>query len=183
MMRRVTASALFLLLASASAAFAQQTESPPVPAMVAPPREEPRMTLRVQVVISRHDGDRTISRVPHTILATTGRAGPTQMRIGSQVPILTGAGASYNYNDVGTSIDCLANALESGVYQLRITVEDTSPFESDQQDTANRPPTFRSFKTSQTVLLKDGQTTQFTAATDKVSGEVIRIEVGMTVVK
>ncbi|HEX7087207.1 MAG TPA: hypothetical protein VF198_12650 [Vicinamibacterales bacterium] len=30
---------------------------------------------------------------------------------------------------------------------------------------------------------RDGETTQFTASTDKVSGEVIRIEVGMSVVK
>jgi hypothetical protein len=31
--------------------------------------------------------------------------------------------------------------------------------------------------------VKDGQTVQFTAATDRVSGEVVRVEVKLTVVK
>jgi hypothetical protein len=31
--------------------------------------------------------------------------------------------------------------------------------------------------------VKEGQTTQFTAASDRVSGEVVRVEVKLTVVK
>jgi hypothetical protein len=33
------------------------------------------------------------------------------------------------------------------------------------------------------MVLKDGQSAQFTAATDKVSGEVTRVEVTLNVVK
>ena len=33
------------------------------------------------------------------------------------------------------------------------------------------------------AMLKDGQSTQFSAATDKVSGEVVTIDVTLTVVK
>jgi hypothetical protein len=32
-------------------------------------------------------------------------------------------------------------------------------------------------------VLKDGETTQFTAASDRVSGEVVRVEVKVTVLK
>jgi hypothetical protein len=32
-------------------------------------------------------------------------------------------------------------------------------------------------------MLKDGQTAQFTTATDKVSGDVIKVDVTLTVVK
>ena len=42
---------------------------------------------------------------------------------------------------------------------------------------------FRSFKLSNTLLLKDGQSTQLTSASDKVSGEVLRVDVTLTVVK
>lgn len=183
MIRRVIASALFALMACGSAALAQgpPPEPPPVPIMVPAPPEPPPATLRVQVVISRHDDDKTISRVPHTLLVTTGRGTPTQLRIGSRVPVQTGP--MHNYEHVGTNMDCSATAEQDGRYLLRLTVEDTTPFEANQADAPTQLPAFRTFRTMQTVLLRDGQTTQFTASTDKVSGEVIRIEVGMTVVK
>ena len=44
-------------------------------------------------------------------------------------------------------------------------------------------PVFKSFKTRNRLLLRNGQTRQFTAATDRVSGETVRIEVTLTVVK
>jgi hypothetical protein len=44
-------------------------------------------------------------------------------------------------------------------------------------------PVFRNFKTRTTLLLRDGQSRQFTAATDRVSGETVRIDVTLRVVK
>ena len=44
-------------------------------------------------------------------------------------------------------------------------------------------PSFRSFRTSFSVMLRDGQTTQHTSATDPVTGEVIRIDVTLNVMK
>ena len=41
-------------------------------------------------------------------------------------------------------------------------------------------PAFRSFTSTFNVLLKDGQTAQHTAATDPVSGEVLRVDVTLT---
>ena len=35
-------------------------------------------------------------------------------------------------------------------------------------------PSFRSFRASDAMVLKDGATAQFTTATDKVSGETVR---------
>jgi hypothetical protein len=46
-----------------------------------------------------------------------------------------------------------------------------------------RGPWLQSFRSSQTLILKDCQTTQYTTATDKVSGEVVKIDVTLTVVK
>ena len=44
-------------------------------------------------------------------------------------------------------------------------------------------PFFRTFNTSFNALLRDGQTATHVAATDPVSGESVRIEVGVTVVR
>ena len=33
------------------------------------------------------------------------------------------------------------------------------------------------------MMLKDGQTAQFTTVTDKVSGEIVKVDVTLTVVK
>ena len=44
-------------------------------------------------------------------------------------------------------------------------------------------PAFRSFKSNFTVLLRDGQTTQYTSAVDPVSGEVMKIDVTLNVIK
>jgi hypothetical protein len=44
-------------------------------------------------------------------------------------------------------------------------------------------PWFQSFRTNQTMILKDGQTTQYTTAADNVSGEVVKIDMTLTVVK
>ena len=44
-------------------------------------------------------------------------------------------------------------------------------------------PAFRSFRARNTLLMRDGQTRGFTAAADRVSGEVVRVEVGVRVLK
>jgi len=44
-------------------------------------------------------------------------------------------------------------------------------------------PAFRSFTSSFNLLLKDGQAAQQTSATDPVSGEVLKIDVTVTVLK
>jgi hypothetical protein len=42
---------------------------------------------------------------------------------------------------------------------------------------------FRNFSISNQLTLKDGQSTQFTAATDKISGEVLKVEVAILTIK
>ena len=42
-------------------------------------------------------------------------------------------------------------------------------------------PVFRSFGSSNTLVLRDGQSRQYTAAADRVTGESIRVDVALTV--
>ena len=44
-------------------------------------------------------------------------------------------------------------------------------------------PSFRNFRVTEQVMLKDGQSREFVAATDKVNGEVTKVDVTLTVVK
>jgi hypothetical protein len=44
-------------------------------------------------------------------------------------------------------------------------------------------PVTRTFQSANTLVLRDGQTRQFTTATDRVSGEMARVDVTVRVVK
>jgi len=44
-------------------------------------------------------------------------------------------------------------------------------------------PIFRSFRTTNTLLLRDGESAEFTAATDRITGDTIRVTVSLAVMK
>jgi hypothetical protein len=182
--------------------------SPPPPAEPDTSPGAPLVPLDVQVVISRYQGDKQISRLPYSLAVTANSRNESNLNMGNEVPIpMTtftpmpppkppqGGAApemprpmtSMSYRSVGTAISCRASSREGGQYELMISVDDTSVLTSDQ---AARPdtlaasmPVFRSFKARNTLLLSDGQTRQYTAAADRVSGEVVRVEVTLKVVK
>jgi hypothetical protein len=93
------------------------------------------------------------------------------------------------YRDVGTNIDCGVSPMQDdGRYHVVITIDDTSVYgDAPVNAAANAPPpgnpSFRSFRAQDSMTLKDGQTAQFTTATDKVSGEIVKVDVTLTVVK
>jgi type II secretory pathway component GspD/PulD (secretin) len=92
---------------------------------------------------------------------------------------------SFQYKDVGTNIDCSASSTDDGRYRLAITIEDSSIItdEKAQPGQVKGNPSFRSFRSTETLLLRDGQTLQFTSATDKISGDVVKVDVTLTVIR
>lgn len=167
----------------------------PRPAAPSLPAASALNTLKIQVVLSRFQGDKQISSVPYMLTANTNERGGARvsLRLGTQVPITTTSrqGSEANaplvptvtYRDVGTSIDCGVQAVADGRYRLDLSVEDSSVETSSGSGAINRNPAFKSFKTSESVLLRDGQSTQYSTATDKVNGETWKIDVTLTVVK
>ena len=182
-----------------------------VAAAVVPARAQQRpeaVPLKVTVVLSRYQGEKRVSSMPYT-LGVTAKEGPsaprTTLRMGVDVPVLQtvfgggGAGdnatlpqSSYTYRNVGTNIDCTASLdpAMNGVFQLMMTVSDTSVGLGAAATKPSTPsavmadvPTFRSFNSSFTALFRDGQTTQYTSATDPLSGEVMKIDVTLNVMK
>ena len=151
--------------------------------------------LQVQIVISRYQGDKKVSSLPYTLSIHENNR-KTSLRMSSDIPIVSTMIASpaspkaappqssYQYRSVGTMIDCTANPSPGNQYRLALEIEDSSVYPDDQARTPKGGvPTFRSFKLSNTLLLKDGQSTQLTSASDKVSGEVLKVDVTLTVVK
>ena len=178
---------------------AQEPVTLPLPPQASQPpggRKTPApVPLKVTVVLSRFQGDKRISSMPYVlgVMASGWGPGPkTTLRMGVEVPVAVTAFAggdgkttpvsSYSYRSVGTNIDCGATFDEAvpGMFQLALTVSDSSLGLDAQKGTARVAPdvpSFRNFNSSFTALLRDGQTMQYTSATDPVTGEVMKIDV------
>src|SRR4029077_494502 len=156
-------------------------------------RNAPVTSLKVQVVLSRYDGERKLASMPYTLMVNAGdRDNRVTLRMGVALPV-TGVGAAgptVTVHDIGTNMDCTATATDDGRFRIGLAVNHSSVYETDQkhlQATIPRPgdsaQLVRSFTSSFFVLLRDKETAQSIAATDPVTGEVMRIDVTLTVVK
>src|SRR4029079_5417352 len=120
--------------------------------------------------VSRYQGDKKISSLPYTLSVITDErnrnSGHANLRLGTQVPItstvLQGNGdnarmvPSVQYRDTGTNIDCNLVALEEGRFKVTLTVEDSS-IDAGAGSANGGHPSFKSFRTSESLLMKDGQ--------------------------
>jgi Flp pilus assembly secretin CpaC len=155
-----------------------------------PERRGPQgQTLRVQLVITRMQGDKKLAVLPYTLVVGTGGA-RTRMRMGVDTPVPVQMPStpdsdkprtSFQYKTVGTNIDCGAWVRDEGRYQLSIGVESSSALPGVPG--SGEAPLFRRFDTNVDAWLRDGQSLQTIASTDPVTGEVVKIDVTLTVVK
>ena len=94
-------------------------------------------------------------------------------------------GMSYQYRPVGTQIDSFARSAGGDRYKVTVIINESSVYGEDAtaMETFRAPgvPVFRSFESSNTLVLRDGQSRQYTAAADRVTGESIRVDVALTV--
>ena len=146
--------------------------------------------LELEVVISRYTSDnKKISSLPYSVAVNAGeRAEGTKLRMGANVPVPSGFGSgqitSFNYQNVGTNIDCNARSLGEGRFVININVEERSVVQPTSGANPNVPaPVIRNFEAQNSLVLRDGQTRQFTAASDRVTGEVVKVDVTLRVVK
>jgi hypothetical protein len=182
LIRRLPMSVAVAIVAAAITAHAQDRPGPT--AVTA---------LKVQVVLSRYDGEKKLSSMPYTLLVNAGdRDNRVTLRMGVALPV-TGVGASgptITVHDIGTNMDCTATPTDDGRFRIGLAVNHTSVYETEQQHlqaTIPRPGNsaqlVRSFTSSFSLLLRDRETGQSIAATDPVTGEVMRIDVTLNVVK
>ncbi|MGH9371020.1 MAG: hypothetical protein ACRD15_05770 [Vicinamibacterales bacterium] len=191
MMNRWTGICALMALSVAGAAAQEKPAQPqekPAPAQAL--ESVGRVPLKVTVVISRFQGDKKTSSLPY-VLGVTANSQATTLRMGIQVPIVATsqkAGTTqvpfnpFSYREVGTNIDCLAETAPGGLYNLGFVVEDSSVHLNPGEKPGSAAvmeeiPSFRTFKVSFTALMREGQTTQYTSATDPVTGEVMKVDV------
>ena len=192
---------LVTALLGATPARAQEPKPAPAPAPAptaqpdAAKRETPGplVPLDIQVVVNRYQGDKRVSSLPYSLAVNANDRAVSSLRMGARVPVVgTPPGSTpntpvlVNYENVGTNIDCFARTTEDGRFQVNITIEDSSVYQNVEgavAPTAAGRPVMRSFRSTNTLVLRDGQARQFSAATDRVNGEVVRIEVTLRVVK
>jgi type II/III secretion system protein len=184
-----------LALASTAVASTQEKEKvpPAAPQRALMPTPLNVTPLKVQVVIGRYQGEKKLSSMPYTL--TMNANNHANLRMGARIPIVmlamtnvpkdTPAGGPIQYQDVGTNIDCSSTALDDGRYLLNISVDDSSVYPDDQPSSGGTKgnPSFRSFRAANSMVLRNGETGQFTTATDKVTGETVKVDVTLTVMK
>jgi hypothetical protein len=161
-----------------------------------PPAVASSVTLKVTVVISRFDNDKKTGSLPFVLMVVPGPTrGPdgydgdaTSLQMGSEVPVATvvGPAATFTYRSIGTNINASAKKIDEARYNLNLNVTDSQIMSDSPQGASvgrSSTPSFQSFKSNNRMILRDGQTVQFTAATDKASGEVVKLDVTMNVIK
>jgi hypothetical protein len=196
----IRAAAVCFLMSFAAGAHAQTQ-----PASAAPQTgpASPKLTIdlnrvlpvRVLVTVSRYQGDKRISSMPYTVSVNGAQRGVGQIRIGAEVPITTGVTAAsdgkqappaLSYEHLGTQIDCRVSPTDDGRYAVELTVAEKSLYPDGEGPNVARPsgnPPFRSFRTSNVMVLRDGQSAEFAAAGDRLTGEIIRVEATLHIVK
>src|SRR5262245_51579683 len=108
-----------LALAVSSPAAAQMgAPGPPGP-------HKPMTPVKVQLVLSRYKGETKVGSLPYTLPCNADDDRPTNLRMGIEVPISTTKDGTptTQYKNVGTNIDCRAEALDDGRFRLALTVE------------------------------------------------------------
>jgi hypothetical protein len=160
---------------------ASETKPAPQPE-VARARVGP-VPLRVQIAIARFEGEKRVANLPFTLIVNAGDGPLTSLRTGVEMPIPFAN--SFQYRNVGINIDCRADEIRDSRYRIEANVEQSSVTTTAEKRAPGTPdaPFFRTFKTSFKAILRDGQTSTLVMATDPVSGETTRIELGMTVVR
>ena len=125
--------------------------------------------LRVEVVISRFQGDTQVSRLPYTM--SVNADGIARFRLGT--------GLIY------TRIDCTAMSLDDGKFRLSINIDESTAYADDVREEAGTPnstePVLRGFQSTNSVVLVNGKSAQLTAGVDKINGEVVKVDVTLTV--
>jgi len=182
-----------VVVAFASALGAQQQPAtpiavPPVQNVPAPGTTKPDVNrqvptaVKVDIVLSRMNGSKSLSSLPYTLNVTEGNA--THLRVGSQVPIpQSGPGPAVSYQNVGSSIDCDVRLLVDGRYRVALTMDDSSVAEGPAPSGFPNLPVIRSYRVDNLLVLRSGETTTFNVATDKVSGDTIAAKVTVTALK
>lgn len=185
----------------------QQLSTPPPSPLPEPLRFPPfgeSVNLSVEVTISRYQGDELVRSLPYVLAVTAWpdqppgfrSHPPSHVRMDTEVPVRTRLqpadpdgeptpGEPFTYRSVGTLIECRAAIAGDDRYRVTVSIDESSVHGEDAtaMEAVRAPdaPVFRSFESNNSLLLRNGQASRYTAAADPVTGESIRVDVALTV--
>jgi hypothetical protein len=166
---------------------------------------EPSTPVKLQVVLSEYDGTKKIANLVYTIPLLVPGLKPggaySTLRIGVKVPVTTAESKTgdtqIQYIDVGTNIDARVAHADGGKYQADLKVDRSSLYVtardqdgktvgkewSDGEAPPTTQPFVRQYRGDVAMLLREGQPSEGTVATDPLTGHVFKVEVTLSVVK
>jgi hypothetical protein len=152
--------------------------------------------IKVQIVFSEYEGDKKISSLPYTFTVISddkvGGNYSTRVRAGIRVPIETDGKdqkTTYQYLDIGTNIDCGIRTEDDGRYHVYLNFERSTLYPNksgEGERLVSDPggqPLVRQFRSEETLILKDGQTSESLVSTDPLNGQTLRVSVTISVQK
>ena len=171
-----------------------------VPGLAQSPSGPPSLgsTLKVTVVLSRINGQKKIASLPFVLLMTP-TEDRTSVQMSSSVPVPTttmvqgsaaspgGTVQSYSYQNIGTNMQASAKELAGGQFAVSLTISDsqilTDATGAMLPDSTKGLLKTQSFTSTVRLPLKDAQTISYDAATDKLTGDIVRVEVTLNIMK
>jgi hypothetical protein len=166
---------------------------------------------RLQIILTEYDGTKKISSMPYSVPFILSHTPLTSsLRMGVRVPVSTTSKAgesSLTYIDVGTNIDVSdidyrmnQNHVPAtpGRFSVDIKIDRSSLYvpsrdkdghiDGGKDWTAGEPPPgnepmIRQFRGDVTLLLRDGQESEATVATDPLTGRVLKVQAILNVLK
>jgi hypothetical protein len=174
-------------------------------------KQAPRgpVQLRVEVEISRHLNAKRVAFMPYTlyVVALYPSSGRATLRLGADVPVgtvsttrndaeRTGAPAGTTtssrpeYRYVGIQIDASAAQTDDNRFSVGVGINDTSIFAPEPGAASpnlplrfSDPAAFRTLTFNNTMTFRDGQKQNMLTATDRITGEILMVDVIVSVVK
>ena len=157
-------------------------------------RAKPSLPIKVQVVFTESDGEKRVSVMPYTFMVVSDdRVGgyySTTLRTGVRIPVETdGKDQKTTYMDIGANIDCGIRSEEDGRFRVYLTFDRSALYpnkSAEGERLVNEPnglPLVRQFRTSESVILKDGQSMENILSTDPLNGHALRVSVSINVQK
>ena len=151
----------------------------------------PRAPIRLQVVISRHQGEKKVSSRTYTIHQFAEQGG-TSLRLGAQVPFQASSpqGPTVAFKDVGVKVSCNSPIRHKpdGRFHAVVQVEDSSalPLDAGPGPKASGPaagPVVQTLNVLSQVVLRDGESAPLAAGIDPVTGDTVKVDVTLNVTK
>ncbi len=152
--------------------------------------EELGTVLRLEVVMTRSQGDTVVARLPYSLPVHTG-GNNARVYGGIQLPIVVRHEGSNTvmFKNAGGNVSARAWSLADGRFKVDLSTELGGVYPTNggaaAEDAEGGPaaPVLRSFSTNATLILRDGQSTVFSDSADPITGETVKTEVTLHVEK